>query len=420
MGIFLLAASTADVSDAAASDSVSGSQDPSLGQPASCDGVSVPEPQPKEEKPSCTGDDCHARGTATESAAPHVRWILRAAEAGHADAQHLLGTLHEEGQAGAGANEQAALGWYCRASQQGYAPALYAVGEYVAEGRAGFSKDEAVALKWYERAAAQSYAPAERSLGVWYEQGRGGVQRDEEAARSWYRRAAARGDAAALYALGQEADRPADEQLKPRGARAEESGAGAIDWYTKAAMLGSTEAEEKLLGLLSEGEEKSRGGTQEGLASLHVAAEGGNMMAQHMLGEIYEYGRGVQKDEKVAAEWYRKAGRQGHARAQHQLGMLYERGRGVPKDDRQAAVWYQRAADQMYAPAETALGRLYEEGRGGFEPNLRLAERWYQDAWEQGHYLPALPRLVRIRIKQRNAPAVTVACVHDFECPLPF
>lgn len=53
-------------------------------------------------------------------------------------------------------------------------------------------------------------------------------------------------------------------------------------------------------------------------------------------GSLYDYGRGVLQDFKMAAKWYRRSADQGNDLAQRRLGLLYERGDGVPQDHVQA------------------------------------------------------------------------------------
>ena len=43
----------------------------------------------------------------------------------------------------------------------------------------------------------------------------------------------------------------------------------------------------------------------------------------------------------------------GDAEAQYQLGVMFESGRGVARDYRQAAEWYRRAAEQGHVFAQT-------------------------------------------------------------------
>ena len=49
-------------------------------------------------------------------------------------------------------------------------------------------------------------------------------------------------------------------------------------------------------------------------------------------GNMYCDGRGVEKNESKAVEWYLKAAEIGHGKAMHNLGLFYETGRGVEKD----------------------------------------------------------------------------------------
>ena len=76
---------------------------------------------------------------------------------------------------------------------------------------------------------------------------------------------------------------------------------------------------------------------------------------------MYENGRGVERDYKMAAEWYRKAAEQGYSEAQYNLGMCYEAGRGVEQDDKEAVEWYRKAAEKGNKDAKKALERLPQE-----------------------------------------------------------
>ena len=69
------------------------------------------------------------------------------------------------------------------------------------------------------------------------------------------------------------------------------------------------------------------------------AAEQGDADAQHNLGVMYAYGKGVPEDDAEAVRWYLKAAEQGHADAQHNLGVMYAYGKGVALDYAEAAHW---------------------------------------------------------------------------------
>src|SRR5262249_20580915 len=62
------------------------------------------------------------------------------------------------------------------------------------------------------------------------------------------------------------------------------------------------------------------------------------------LGEMYELGHGVPKDEKAAAEWYRKAFAAGSPSALLALARLHAEGRGVTKNEAEARALLRKAA----------------------------------------------------------------------------
>lgn len=101
--------------------------------------------------------------TTAELAARRIAFRLRAAKAGDADAQWVVGLAYHRGQV--------------------------------------VPKDDAEAVKWWRLAAAQGSADAQWSLGVAYSEGDGVPKNDAEAVKC-YRLAAAQGDAGAKFSLG--------------------------------------------------------------------------------------------------------------------------------------------------------------------------------------------------------------------------
>ena len=88
----------------------------------------------------------------------------------------------------------------------------------------------------------------------------------------------------------------------------------------------------------------------------------GSTEAQRLLGHMYSKGDGVGQDLIRAAEWFAEAGNHGDTESQYILGNMYVTGRGMPKDERQAVEWLKKAADSNYVPALLKLGELYDEG----------------------------------------------------------
>ena len=109
-----------------------------------------------------------------------------------------------------------------------------------------------------------------------------------------------------------------------------------------------------LLGVTAVGADKKKPLPKD-FKSLKALAEKGDAKAQYNLGEMYLRGEGVEKDEKEAVKWYRKAAEQNSALAQYDLGQMYEIGLGVEKDEKEAVKWYRKAAEQGDEDAKAAL-----------------------------------------------------------------
>lgn len=85
-------------------------------------------------------------------------------------------------------------------------------------------------------------------------------------------------------------------------------------------------------------------------------AEQGNASFQTHLGWMYQFGKGVQKDDKEALKWYRNAAEQGFIRAQYSLAACYFHGQGVLKDNMTAYAWINIAEANGHAIAKKNKG----------------------------------------------------------------
>lgn len=112
------------------------------------------------------------------------------------------------------------------------------------------------------------------------------------------------------------------------------------EWNPKRATAFGVDAENKLL---SAKNYYSHQQYAQALPLLRSAAGTGNAEAAWFLGLMYEYGRGVPKDDAQAVSWYRKAAEAGNAISMDILSDRYASGRGVPKDAAQAANWHRKA-----------------------------------------------------------------------------
>lgn len=163
--------------------------------------------------------------------------------------------------------------------------------------------------------AESGYAPAQYQLGQCYEEGIG-VQRNLAKAFRWYWKAS-------------DTSRPAQERLNKDSYQGQ-----LVKWLKKAV-------------------------TRKDLPATDLA----EIMC--MLGSCYMHGWGIDRDMKLAVEWWRKAAELGNAYANDCMGYCYSTGQGgLPKDVEQAFAHYMKAAEGGYTKAYFTLGLCYSEGNG--------------------------------------------------------
>jgi hypothetical protein len=105
-----------------------------------------------------------------------------------------------------------------------------------------------------------------------------------------------------------------------------------------------------------------RGDAEAALAVIRPLAEGGDVDAQTLLGQLYLDGTGVPANDSLAWSWFNRAAKAGHAEAQYRLAELYWNGTGVPRNEAEAVKWYEAAADQGHEDAQLELGLIYRDG----------------------------------------------------------
>jgi len=118
------------------------------------------------------------------------------------------------------------------------------------------------------------------------------------------------------------------------------------------------------------------------LKTVVPAAESGDASAQNRLGEMAEFGYGMERNPDLAIQWYLKAADQGFVAAQHNIGRCYNFGTGVAQNFAEAENWYRKAAEQGYTDAMFFLGTLYsnDHGRERAYDNNIIAYAWMHNA----------------------------------------
>ncbi|MBI5437738.1 MAG: sel1 repeat family protein [Nitrosomonadales bacterium] len=121
------------------------------------------------------------------------------AEKGDAEAQLILGSMHDAG-LGVPQDFKEAAKWYRMASEQGNAKAQSKLGSMYDIGL-GVPQDHKERIKWWRLAAEQGEAFAQLNLGAIYDHGKD-VPQDFKEAVKWYRLAAEQGNVFAQEKLG--------------------------------------------------------------------------------------------------------------------------------------------------------------------------------------------------------------------------
>ena len=92
------------------------------------------------------------------------------------------------------------------------------------------------------------------------------------------------------------------------------------------------------------------------------------------LAGCYLKGKGVEQNEGLALEYYKKAAEQGSAEAQNYLAHCYLEGKGVKRNEGLALEYFKKAAEQGFAGAN--LAHCYLEGKGVDQNTELAAKNW--------------------------------------------
>jgi tetratricopeptide (TPR) repeat protein len=126
------------------------------------------------------------------------------------------------------------------------------------------------------------------------------------------------------------------------------------------------------------------GAYAEALPLYQPLAEAGYLTALNALGQMYENGKGVTKDDAKAVGYYKRAADKGFAIAITNLGLMTAQGRGVAKNEAEAVRLFKQSAEKGEAIAMYALGVMYTGGNGVAKDEAE-ALRLYKQAAEKGN-----------------------------------
>lgn len=216
----------------------------------------------------------------------------------------------------------------------------YETGEFVA-------KDKAKARSLYQLAVDRDYGPAQNSLGNMIKYGTDGSKPDAKTAFALYLKAAHKGISSAQYNTGRALQDGKGVARNSQSARL---------WYEAAIKQGNPHACNQVSIMYFDGTADGIAkNTSEAIRLRMKGAKEGCPFAQQSLARDYEKGKYVKRDISKAIYWYKKSVDQDADKwVAFHLGELYEGGKGVPRNKKLAIAYYKRAA---------ALGDEYSKWR---------------------------------------------------------
>ncbi len=316
-------------------------------------------------------------------------WIIGKAKEGNSWTQYILGQMYEQGE-GVEKDIEKAVEYYIQAVNRGYVSrdrsASDALGELALQGNR-------LAQRQIVEKAEKGDAWAQYSLGQMYEQGVG-VEKDIERAVECYIQAVDRGHwsskrtaSDALGELALQGNRLAQTwivekaekgvawtqytlgQMYEQGVGVEKDIEKAVECYIKSANQEPSNAQEgsnsfkALKGLIWKGNKLAQRWIIE-------EADKGNKTAQYTLGQMYEQGKGIEKNEDKAAEYYIQATNQQHRDGPEAISVL------ALKGNKFAQEWIIKKAGEEDIKAQYILSRMYEKGIG-VEKDEERALKWH-------------------------------------------
>ena len=122
------------------------------------------------------------------------------------------------------------------------------------------------------------------------------------------------------------------------------------------------------------------------LAELRPLAEEGNDEALVLLGNMYNDGKGVEQNHKIAFEHYKQALPSGNSNAMLAIATMYAQGLGVDKDFPTAFEWFEKSATAGNPAAQFMMGSFYLKDQAeisDFKADLVKSYGWFRIAARQ-------------------------------------
>jgi TPR repeat protein len=279
-----------------------------------------------------------------------------------------------------------AFSWLLRAAEAGKAEAQANVGWLCLRG-IGCERDRAEAHRWFTAAAVHDVSQAALGLAEYYGTA-DATDQDLGQSALWAKKASELGNASGSHRYGLALrdgagiERDLPEAEKYLGLAVEQG-------HPTAAYDGA---------VLALARNPTAGEVQALIERLRLCGKRNHIPSAMLLAALYRRGDGLQPDDREVAHWYRVAADLGDVQAQFMFGCLYARGEGVALDLKHAARYFELAASGGHPQAAFNLGVFSLNGQGT-EQNVAEAKRWFAIA-ATGGLAQAQLRLGQILIRE--------------------
>ncbi|GMH46075.1 hypothetical protein BSKO_14039 [Bryopsis sp. KO-2023] len=332
-----------------------------------------------------------------------LQFYQYSADLGDVEAQTAIGQFFNYGAYGVPRDHQQALHYFNQAAEAEDAGAMSHLGHMYANGL-GVEQNNKTALKWFEKGAGEGHPNGHYGLGYMYLAGYG-VKKDLQKAFRHFNKAAEVGHAEAQFHLGVMYLKGLHTRASPMKAMAFFSAAGhgghLLAMYNLAMMqISGTGVDPncasalKLLkqvaekgpwcNVLQEGHDRfAKGDYTLALLAYLRAAQMGLELGQSNAAWMLEHNFVVGSSDSIqlALQLYKGSAEQDTTGALLSIGDIYFYGRGIEKNWDQSAAVYRQAEKKRSARAAFNLGFMYEYG-AGVPKDLHMARRYYDLSYE--------------------------------------
>ena len=297
-----------------------------------------------------------------------VTWFKKGTENGDIPCTFYYGKMLVEG-LGVKANKKEGADYLLKSADAGFPQAMYYVGNCYMNGD-GLTKNAEQAVKWYRLAAGKGVHNAQWALAQCYREGNG-TDINYDQALYWYAEAASKGHNRAFKNLITDsiAGSPFIAYMKGIKAYTNKDYDEALKQFKvveKAKIADGKVMEAAIIANSS----YAKHNMKKGIKLLTDAAKT-SPQAMYLLGNLYEAGKGVDKNMAEAVSHLQKAADMGYGPAECSLADMYYEGRGVDQSYEKAVEWYTKANAQgrLNENAAKRYAACYENGWGGLEVN---------------------------------------------------